>query len=105
MEDTRKVQETSVAGGGLEHLRQQLQDWSTGRKRGERIPAPLWAAAVNSAREQGLHCVATRLNLWTTLGSSGGPRAEGGGATPPRGEVAVGFPSMCHFRSFMLSPT
>jgi len=88
MEDTRKVQETSVAGGSLEHLRQQLQDWRTGRKLGERIPAPLWAAAVDAAREQGLHRVATRLNLdYAGLKR----RVEDGGATPPRGEVAPRF--------------
>jgi len=52
MEDTRKVQETSMAGVSLERVRQQLQDWRAGRKLGERIPAPLWAAAVGAAREQ-----------------------------------------------------
>jgi len=41
MADTRKVQETSLAGGSLEHLRQQLQDWRAGRKLGERIAAAL----------------------------------------------------------------
>jgi len=88
MEDTRKVQETSVAGGSLEHLRQQLQDWRTGRKLGERIPAPLWAAAVGAAREQGLHRVAIELHLdYAGLKR----RVEGGGATPPRGEVAPRF--------------
>jgi hypothetical protein len=48
MADTRKVQETSLTGGSLEHLRQQLQDWRAGRKLGERIPASLWAAAVGT---------------------------------------------------------
>jgi len=51
MADTRKDQETSLAGGSLEHLRQQLQDWRTGRKLGERIPASLWAAAGVSSNE------------------------------------------------------
>ena len=88
MEDTRKGEETSVAGGSLEHLRQQLQDWRTGRKLGERIPAPLWAAAVDAAREQGLHRVATRLNL-DHAGLK--RRVEDGGATPLRGEVAPRF--------------
>jgi len=60
MEDTRKVQETSVASGSLEHVKQQLRDWRTGHKLDERITAPLWAAAVDAAREQGLHHVATR---------------------------------------------
>ena len=88
MEDTRKGEETSVAGGSLEHLRQQLQDWRTGRKLDERIPAPLWAAAVGAAREQGLHRVAIELHLdYAGLKR----RVEGGGATPPRGEVAPRF--------------
>ena len=30
MEDTRKVQEASVAGGSLERVRQQLQNWRPG---------------------------------------------------------------------------
>ena len=88
MEDTRNGEETSMAGGSLEHLRQQLQDWRTGRKLGERIPAPLWAAAVGAAREQGLHRVAIELHLdYAGLKR----RFERGGATPPRGEVAPRF--------------
>jgi len=88
MEDTRKVQETSVAGDSLEQVRQQLQDWRAGRKLGTPIPVPLWAAAVAAAREQGLHRVATRLNLdYAGLKR----RFEDGGATPPRGEVAPRF--------------
>jgi len=88
MEDTRKVQETSMAGGSLERVRQQLQDWRAGRKLGERIPAPLWAAAVGAAREHGLHRVAIELHLdYAGLKR----RFEGGGATPPRGEVAPRF--------------
>ena len=63
MNGTKKFQETSVASGSLEQVRQQLQDWRAGRKLGERIPAPLWAAAVGAAREQGLHRVAIELHL------------------------------------------
>ena len=88
MNGTKKFQETSVAGGSLQRVRQQLQDWRAGRKLGERIPAPLWAAAVGAAREQGLHRVATRLHLdYAALKQ----RVEGGGATPPRGELAPRF--------------
>ena len=88
MEDTRKVQETSVAGGSLERVRQQLQDWRARRKLGEHIPAPLWAAAVGAAMEHGLHRVAIELHLdYAGLKR----RVEGGGATPPRGEVAPRF--------------
>jgi len=41
MNGTKKFQETSMASGSLEQVRQQLQDWRAGRKLGERIPAPL----------------------------------------------------------------
>jgi len=88
MADTRKVQETSMTGGSLEHLRQQLQDWRAGRKLGEHIPASLWAAAVDAARERGLHRAAIELHLdYAGLKR----RVERGGATPPRGEVAPRF--------------
>ena len=63
MEGRSKVQETSVAGGSLEQVRQQLREWRSGRKLGERIPAPLWAAAVGAAREHGLYRVAIELHL------------------------------------------
>ena len=46
--------EQAGAGNSLEQVRQQLQDWRAGRKLGERIPASLWAAAVDAAREHGL---------------------------------------------------
>ena len=88
MEVTRKFQEASVADGSLERARQQLQDWRAVRELGERIPAPLWAAAVGAAREQGLHRVATRFNL-DCAGLK--RRVERGGATPTRGEVAPHF--------------
>jgi len=88
MEDTRKGEETSVAGDSLEQVRQQLQDWRTGRKLGERIPAPLRAAAVGAAREHGLHRVATRLHLnYAGLKR----RVEGADATTPRAAVAPRF--------------
>jgi hypothetical protein len=102
MADTRKVQEMSLAGGSLEHLRQQLQDWRAGRKLGERIPASLWAAAVDAAREQGLHRVAIELHLdYAGLKR----RVERGGATPPRGEVAPRFVELSTPAASMASAT
>ena len=88
MEDTRKGEETSVAGDSLEQVRQQLQDWRAGRKLGTPIPAPLWAAAVGAAREHGLHRVAARLNL-DYAGLKG--RVEGADATTPRAAAAPCF--------------
>ena len=88
MNGTKKFQETSVASGSLEQVRQQLQDWRAGRKLGERIPAPLWAAAVGAAREQGLHRVAIELHLdYAGLKR----RFEDAGVRPPRGELAPRF--------------
>jgi len=88
MEDTRKVQEASVASGSLDRVRQQLQDWRAGRKLGESIPAPLWAAAVGADGEQGLHRVATRLHLdYAGLKR----RFEGDVAMTPRAAVAPRF--------------
>ena len=37
--------EQAGAGNSLEKVKQQLQRWRAGRKLGEHIPAPLWAAA------------------------------------------------------------
>ena len=63
MNGTKKFQETSVASGSLEQVRQQLQQWRAGRKLGEHSPAPLWAAAVGAAKEHGLYRVAIELHL------------------------------------------
>ena len=88
MEDARKGEETSVAGDSLEQVRQQLQDWRAGRKLGTPIPAPLWAAAVGAAREQGLHRVAVALHLdYARLKR----RFEGDVAMTPRAAVAPRF--------------
>ena len=88
MEVTRKFQEASVADGSLKRARQQLQDWRAVRKLGERIPAPLWAAAVGAAREHGLYHVAIELHLdYAGLKR----RVASADATPPRGEIAPRF--------------
>ena len=88
MNGTKKFQETSVASGSLERVRQPLQDWRAGRKLGERIPASLWAAAVDAAREHGLYRVAIDLHLdYAGLKR----RFEGDGAMTPRGEVTPRF--------------
>jgi len=41
-------------GNGLGKVEQQLHEWRAGRELGERIPAPLWAAALGAAKEHGL---------------------------------------------------
>ena len=55
--------EQAGAGNSLEQVKQQLQQWRAGRKQGEHIPAPLWAAGVGAAKEHGLHRVAIELHL------------------------------------------
>ena len=90
MEDTGKVREASVASGSLEQVKQQLRRWRAGRKLGEHIPAPLWAAAVGAAKEHGLHRVAIELHL-DYAGLERRVEGAGAGVTPPRGELAPRF--------------
>jgi hypothetical protein len=88
MEETNEIERSSVAGDGLQGIKQRLQDWRSQRKLGEHIPAPLWAAAVDAAREHGVYRVAIELHLdYAGLKR----RVERLGATPPRGQVAPQF--------------
>ena len=80
--------EKAGAGNSLEQVKQQLQQWRAGRKRGEHIPAPLWAAAAGAAKEHGLYRVAIELHLdYAGLER----RFEGAGVRPPRGELGPRF--------------
>ena len=80
--------EQAGAGNSLEQVKQQLKQWLAGRELGEHIPAPLWAAAVDAAREYGLHRVAIESHLdYAGLKR----RFEGAGVTPPCGELAPRF--------------
>ena len=47
----------------LDEARRQLERWRRTRKRGTRIPAPLWDAAVEAAREHGVSRAASALRL------------------------------------------
>jgi len=47
----------------LEEARQQFENWRRDRKRGERIPADLWATAVALAKEHGVWPTAKALHL------------------------------------------
>lgn len=51
------------SGKDVEVLKEQLKQWRSQRKPGERIPAPLWAAAVDAARTHGVYRVAIDLHL------------------------------------------
>ena len=88
MEETSEIEQASVPGESLQGIKQRLQDWRSQRKLGEHIPAPLWAAAVEAAREHGVYRVAIDLRLdYAGLKR----RVEGSGATLPRGAVAPRF--------------
>ena len=88
MEETGEIEQAMVSGEGVEVLKQQLKDWRLQRKPGERIPAPLWAGAVDAAKEHGVYRVAIDLHLdYATLKR----RIGDAGATTPRSRVAPRF--------------
>ena len=73
----------------LHHVTQQFAPWRASRTtpRG-RIPPPLWAQAVDAARQHGVYRVSIDLRLdYAALKR----RVEGSGATVPRGRVAPQF--------------
>jgi hypothetical protein len=47
----------------IEEARQQFENWRCERKRGERIPANLWATAVELAKQHGVWPTAKALRL------------------------------------------
>jgi hypothetical protein len=50
-------------GDRLTELEERFRGWRESRRRGDRIPPQLWAAAVDMAREHGVPRVANRLRL------------------------------------------
>ena len=88
MEQTSELEQSSVSGDDLQGIKQRLLDWRSRRKLGEHIPAPLWSAAVEAAREHGVYRVAIELRLdYAGLRR----RVEGAGATAPGERVAPRF--------------
>ena len=63
MDKMAKVERASVAGEGLEQLKQRFICWRESRKQGERIPQALWSAAVVEAKRHGVYQVARALRL------------------------------------------
>ena len=47
----------------IEEAQEQFENWRRGRKRGERIPADLWATAVALAKQHGVWPTAKALHL------------------------------------------
>jgi hypothetical protein len=88
MEEASEIEQSSVADDDLQGIKQRLQDWRSQRKLGEHIPALLWAAAVDAAKEHGVYRVAIELRLdYAGLKR----RVEGAGAMARRGQVAPQF--------------
>lgn len=50
-------------GHKIEGLRRRFVDWRRERQRGTRIPEPLWRAAVEAAREHGVHRISKPLGV------------------------------------------
>ena len=63
MEETTKAEQASGHGPSLELTAQRLARWREVRRRGERIPPALWAAAVELAEAYGARRVAGVLHL------------------------------------------
>jgi hypothetical protein len=58
-----RASRTPVDSPHLRRLRTQLDDWRRQPERGRSIPAPLWQAAVELAREHGCYRIALALGL------------------------------------------
>jgi hypothetical protein len=63
--DEKADGEQGLADSGLEELDRRFSQWRDSCRQGERIPAQLWAAAAQMAREHGVSRIATRLRLNT----------------------------------------
>lgn len=63
MNETTKVEQARGRGESLERIERRFRRWRESRKRGERIPVALWAAAVGLTKEHGLHRIAQELRV------------------------------------------
>jgi hypothetical protein len=85
MDEKAKSEAAGLAESeGLEGLGERFRQWRETRRRGDRIPPKLWAAAVDSAREHGVPRVANRLRLNADflskrLAAAGQPQTEAAG--------------------------
>jgi hypothetical protein len=67
MDEKAMGEPAQAIGDRLEELAVQFCLWREGRRRGDRIPAPLWSAAVDMALEVGVSRVANKLRLNTVF--------------------------------------
>ena len=63
MEETTKAEQASGHGPSLELTAQRFARWREVRRRGERVPPALWAAAVELAEAHGVQRIANALQL------------------------------------------
>ena len=63
----------------IEEAHRRLEDWRKSRRRGKRIPAPLWALAATLARTHGVSRISQRLGL-----DYHGLKWRADATTPPR---------------------
>jgi hypothetical protein len=84
MEQTKKDESTSSPGESLEQLGQRFKHWREIRVRGQRIPAEMWTAAVQMARQLGVQRVAKGLRMdYERLKR----RVQGAGGVAPAGKI------------------
>lgn len=86
MDKMAKGEQAQGLGESLEQIERRFKHWRQTRRRGEHIPAPLWAAAVNLGRVYGPQRVAQALGidpqrLMRRLAPDG-PAIRTGAATP-----------------------
>jgi hypothetical protein len=67
MAEKAKVEAVRVDEDSLVALEERFRQWRDTRKKGARIPAPLWLAAVDLARRHGIARVGNRLRLNTVF--------------------------------------
>jgi hypothetical protein len=63
MDKVAKGEQAQGLGESLEQVELRFKQWRQTRRRGEHIPAPLWAAAVGLGRVYGLQRVAQALGI------------------------------------------
>lgn len=86
MDKMAKGEQAQGLGESLEQVERRFKQWRQTRRRGEHIPAPLWAAAVSLGRVYGLQRVAQALGIdpqrLKRRLAPAGPATRAGAATP-----------------------
>jgi hypothetical protein len=87
-------------------LRSALDTWRQSRKRGERIPEPLWKAAAGLVQTHGVGrvCVALKLNYYDLQRRLGGPRRSRNPRPASPTFVALPAPVLIDPGTFELTP-